>query len=262
MIEHLYKYRDVTNLDDLGADYSIKSLLSCEAKFSTRNDFNDLFDSKIHLVKPTPKQVKLYKAKLTGSRKREVTKFLDKGKFTPYGQRIIDIMYEQFQKVIDTYYFYCLSSVPDSNLMWSYYANSHKGFVIEFKRSSIEADEVEYQDDIPDIQIDDLFEMYLETERVEEIGNHIWQCLRIKLNDWSHEKEYRFNASDEMDGNVVLQGKNFRIYKYPPHFVSSVIFGCRTAQKVKDFITKNYSYDVTFKQATERRNKIEIVPYE
>lgn len=261
MNEYFYKYRDVGNGDKLESEYSIKSLLSCEAKFSTRHDFNDLFDSKINVISPTPQQVKFFKKKLSNSQRKEISSLINKGQFTPEGEHIIGIMVDTFKKVIDSYYFYCLSEIPDSNLMWSYYANSHKGFCIEFNREFIEADRVSYKDDIPDIEIDDLLSMYYETDGHDNVGEHIWNCLRIKLKEWKHEKEYRFNVSNIMENSVVSIGKHYKIYKYPSKFVSSIIFGCRTDPKVKDYIINNYRHDIEYKQAVERRNKIEIVAY-
>ena len=170
-------------------------------------------------------------------------------------------MADTFKNVIDSYYFYCLSAVPNSNLMWSYYANSHKGFCIEFKKEFIEAEKVTYKDDIPDIAIDDLLSIYYEIEGHKSVGEHIWNCLRIKLNEWKHEKEYRLNASHVMENSVMSTGKHYKIYKYPNKFVSSVIFGCKTEPRVKEYIINNYRHDINYKQAVERRNKIEIVSY-
>jgi len=261
MTDFLYKYRGVENGENIASDYSIKSLLSCEAKFSTRHDFNDLFDSKINIVKPTPKQVKGFRNKLPSSQRKEISRLTYKGDFTPEGEYIVSMMTDNFKKVIDSYYFYCLSAVPNSNLMWSYYADSHKGFCIEFNRKYIEADSVSYKDDIPNISIDDLMSIYYKTEGYERVGEHIWNCLRIKLKEWQHEKEYRLNASKIMENSVASKGINYKVFKYPSKFVSSVIFGCKTQNHVKEYIIKNYPHNIEYKQAVERRNKIEIISY-
>jgi hypothetical protein len=41
----------------LNEDYAIKALLNSEAIFSSRKNFNDLFNSKIDIVFPKPEQV-------------------------------------------------------------------------------------------------------------------------------------------------------------------------------------------------------------
>ena len=59
-VNKFYKFRgidkDKVKSGKLHEDYAIKALFESVAIFSSRKNFNDLFDSKIDLVFPTPER--------------------------------------------------------------------------------------------------------------------------------------------------------------------------------------------------------------
>ncbi len=178
--KYFYKYRSTGSVDDLQSNHAVDALLKNKAVFSSRTNFNDLFDSKIELIKPTPLQLK-EAMKLAGKvDKLFIKKFLNKGRFSAEGIEFIEKLEKSFNELIDSYAFLSVSSKATSNLMWSHYANSHKSFCIEFKSEFMKADKVIYQDKIPKLNMIDIFLSGLNLISGEEMGQHIWQSLRTK----------------------------------------------------------------------------------
>jgi hypothetical protein len=178
---YFYKYRSILNSKNLTSDYALEALFNNQAIFSSRKNFNDLFDSKINLIKPTPKQLKLLKSHLTKKDAAIVSGLTSKGKFTPRGDTYLSNIRRGIEKLLDSYAFYCVTINPISNLMWSHYADSHHGFCIEFKSEFLKADKVIYQKDIPSIHIIDLIKFNRQIISGENIGINIWSALKTKL---------------------------------------------------------------------------------
>lgn len=252
---YFYKYRSV-NTENFEKDYSIDALINHQAILSSRLNFNDLFDSKIELIKPTPQQIKELKNLVGKSDKIYLNGLTNKGAFSSRGFELIENLEESFNKIIDRYAFFSVSKNPVSNLMWSHYANSHKGFCIEFKSEFLKADKVIYQNTIPQLNMIDMLRLQLNLTDGEELGKHIWQALRTKLNEWSYETEYRFQAGNSM-GEIPV-GSTFMKTPYNPKFVESVIFGCRMPNEIKKFIVKKMPSHIKFKQAVAKTSNIEI----
>lgn len=257
MNDFFYKYRPIFDPSKPEKELSIKSLFNCEAAFSNRHNFNDLFDSKINLVRAGPPKIKTLKNKLKKKERIELASLIKKGRYTQKGNRMIDRLSDNVNLMIDNYYFYCLSSKNNSNLMWSHYANSHKGFCIEFKARYFDADKVVYENEIPQIRVSDLIIQQFQPNS-ENLGITIWKALRTKLKEWEYEDEYRFQASNSMISRAIKSGKNYKIFNHPAQFIESIIFGCRTDTSVKDYIIENIPFECSFKQAYESTSSILI----
>ncbi|WP_405122358.1 DUF2971 domain-containing protein [Pseudomonas sp. M20] len=254
---YFYKYRNISNFDDFSKDWAIDALLNNQAIFSSRTNFNDLFDSKIELIRPTPKEFKELKSLVGKDGKKLISDCIHKGKFTARGLEIIKGVEDSFNETIDSYAFMSVSKNPTSNLMWSHYANSHKGFCIEFKSEFMKAEKVTYQKHIPKLNTIDLHRLYHQTYDGEELGHQIWRALRTKLDEWEYESEYRFQANNAM--GRIPKGKNFIKIAYEADFVESVIFGCRMRDDAKKFIINNMPKMIKFKQAIARTSTLEII---
>ncbi|MFZ6727459.1 DUF2971 domain-containing protein [Undibacterium sp. MH2W] len=256
---YLYKYRPVTDTKNLKDDLNLKALFSCEAVFSGRKAFNDLFDSKVHFIKPTPRQFKALIQQSNGKTATKLKKFIAKGKFTYEGDMYVMKETEKLNNLIDSYRFYCFSANPVSNLMWSHYADCHRGFCIEFKWDYFKPDKIDYADQIPEFDLIKFFG--LELRENSNTGIEIWNCLRTKLNEWRYEEEYRFQASNAMRefGIPIESNTEIEKYLYPQDAVESIIFGCKMPASTKKFIKDEIPFKVKFKQAKELKSSIQIV---
>ncbi len=245
---YFYKYQNVDAAKiknkQLDKDHSIKALFECNRTYSSRLNFNDLFDSKVKLIYPTPEQI-LATPNISKS-------VISNDQLTEDGNNLIQFWVDGLNDFIDSHAFFCLSKNSKSNLMWSHYAGSHQGFCIEFKLEHISTDNVEYQKEIPEIELIEFFN----PDNHEALSIKIWQCLRTKLIEWKYEEEYRLQF-----GDYLPKGTKFVTVKYDPKSVESIIFGCRTPDYVKEYIIHNIPYDVKFKKAIELDSSIDIVDY-
>lgn len=257
--QFLYKYRPIVNYDDLERDLYLDALFNHYAIFSSRTNFNDLFDSKIDLIKPTPKDIKELIKLLPKKERKNFLSHINKGVFTPEGHEFINKIERMFNEKIDSYAFMSLSSIPDSNLMWSHYGACHRGFCIEYKTEYVKAKRVNYVDDIPSLELLDLHKSYYHLITDDGLGNKIIDALHCKLNEWQYESEYRYMASNKLA--VIQPGKTFEKVNYDVDFVNSIIFGFRMSEEVKKIIIKNMPEGTKFKQATIGRNSMTIVDY-
>ncbi|MFK5949716.1 MAG: DUF2971 domain-containing protein [Methylococcales bacterium] len=261
MSEYFYKYRSIKNTDDLNKDNSIKALLNNHAIFSNRKNFNDLFDSKINLINPTPKQLKELKNKLVGVDAQYISSLFSKGKFLPEWKDFSKIMNESFNAVVDGYVFYCVSTNPISNLMWSHYAGAHYGFCIEFKKELLQATEVSYEKNIPSLQMLDLIKLTYKISDNKEFGVKIWAALRTKLEEWGYEDEYRFQADNKMLGEAIKVTDKYTIIEYPDNYIESIIFGYRMDNNIREFVINNMPDFIKYKEVIIKNSGLKVIDY-
>jgi len=127
-----------------------------------------------------------------------------------------------------------LTQKSDNLLMWSHYANFHKGYCIgwdavglmrfignTYQQYGCKIGPVDYRDQYPRLtfQIDP------------DIGSTIHRCFG-KHTCWDYEKEYR----------VVLNNKADHIITYPKELISEIYLGCNMSgqhrEEIKHFLRK------------------------
>lgn len=255
-----YKYRPILDEADLSKNYALDALFNSYAVFSSRKNFNDLFDSKIEFIKPTARQIKLARDNSDKQTYKILNGYIKNGAITPEGNLYIKDIETALNKTIDGYIFLSVSTKSTSNLRWSHYASSHRGFCIEFKSEHVAADKVSYENSIPKIEIADILASQTQTTAPsgDHIGHKIWRALRIKLSEWQYEDEYRCQLSNSGREHQLRSGDKFLKVPYSKNFVESIIFGCRTPHSIKEYIAENMPYPVKLKQAVEGKSSIEI----
>jgi hypothetical protein len=134
----------------------------------------------------------------------------------------------------------CLSKSPFIKLLWSYYCDSYKGFVLEFnekheffnRRINDRPDcgklyDVKYEKTRPIIYVDDL-----------KVNSDMFIT---KIEDWKHEQEVRLfrelkNCDKKLTGDVHL-------FQIPKAAITKVIFGLRFDPKTQLDIVKKITKD-------------------
>lgn len=111
---------------------------------------------------------------------------------------------------------FCCTTKCDDILMWAHYANSHKGFCLEFDVSEdldlfCFPQKVVYDSKYP---VFNYFKNYKET--VGEVTKAIYH----KFKEWEYEEEYR----------VVKMKCADRLLSVNPQALKSIIIGCNTSQ--------------------------------
>lgn len=156
------------------------------------------------------------------------SEFLEKHReFTPIAK---NWLHQKFDEHIGAL---CLSEVADSLLMWSHYAASHTGFVVEFnshhphfhERRS-DQDEfrhlrrVLYRDTRPSAPLSELEgpEFFL-----------------VKSSHWSYEREWRIlRALSEAQSVVPSEPFPIHLFSFPRDTVTGVILGARTTEETEN----------------------------
>lgn len=101
-----------------------------------------------------------------------------------------------------------LKSIP----MWSYYADGHQGFSLEFDTAFVpftRISKVEYVKQVPEVDVSQLLENTSGEPRMMEY------FLSMKHESWIHEAEWRIILND-----------NHPFIKYPEGALTGVYFGC------------------------------------
>lgn len=245
--DYIYKYRPVSNNEKFREDYSLINLIENMATFSSRLNFNDLFDCKVELLKPSPKELKSFVKQVQKPFKKNLAPLTSTGKFTLEGEVYLQNLVENFEKQINSYSIISFSSKPDSNLMWSHYANSHHGFCIEFKGKDIKTKKVVYTKNIPTIPILDVMKVMYNLDKSLDLGDRIINALCTKLNEWEYESEYRHIS----DSNFFEKQSSQHFYnrKFELDWVESIIFGYRMKPEVRAYIIENLPPTVKYKEA-------------
>jgi len=253
-----YKFRGVG--DDLAKDYALHALFNSYAIFSGRKNFNDLFDSKIDIPRPTPEQIlALARDPGVGANAAIVHRWISDGAFTFDGLRALSRTEAALNELFDSYPIYSLSSHNNCPLLWAHYASCHAGFCIELEFPGNQPKQVDYRKQIDSIPLVDFIKVRFGLIG-SDFGARIHDALLVKLDCWAYEGEYRWIATNEM--GRVPRGDKFIKIPYDPEWVKAIIFGCRMRPEVKTYIRKNLPFSTEFKQAMERKDRIEVVAFD
>lgn len=248
----LYKFRSLSKL-------SIEGLINNEVYFSSFEEFNDPFEFSNPMT-----DLSEYNKKA----RFEIQKLNEQGKFSKEDYFYLINMFrepniklknerikllDKIEKGLPDFGVFCLSEVCDNILMWSHYAEEHKGFCIEFeslpnyfKEECLEL-KVNYINEYQDLSnprfiMDFIFEMFSKSKKLNnkkwkskykklsevvrenedtELGKSI---LRNKYADWSYEKEVR------------LVNNSVGVHAYDPISIKKIVFGLRISDSDKNTI--------------------------
>jgi hypothetical protein len=215
MPKTLYKYRD------WGNQYHSSLLKDNQVFFASPSSFNDPFDCGIeiayHLLQTDEKLrqeyfrlvVDRYKPHLSAENKaKEVNRLIDEKRYMD-DQYMAHMHKQSLSKLNQKYGVLSLTPINDNILMWSHYANSHKGFCVGMDSEKLyesiggSLGTVNYSDSYPEISpnMDLVEQMILQT--------------RSKAHFWGYELEYRHIKNIE----------NERIFTLVPDTITEVILG-------------------------------------
>ncbi len=223
MPKFLYKYFSLHKLRE-GDKYYVEGKTTYrEERFFTHNKiyfpspqyFNDPYDCRLPTMsfESSDKEWLNYYTKQVGC--AEAEKMIREGHHKdPIHQ---NEFLNRFQSKIFKLGVLCLSEVPDNILMWSHYADGHKGFCLQFENSDIRAQKVKYTESYPEIN-------YLLTPEEDQIKF----TLFTKSNHWYYEKEWRIIEYQHGPG----------ICTFPKEKITGVIFGSEMPPEIKELITQ------------------------
>jgi hypothetical protein len=249
-IEYLYKYRPLYKGNKRSYEFNehtLSILQKGELYFSTPKEFNDPFDCLFPILpyEITEKQVSdsiNSKAPESREKRKQLKAFIKKSydgnikKYVDYFNTLIKedprFLYELNRDQSDKFEICCFSKNYKNILMWSHYADSHKGIcigiktiyednsnLIEFQKvkdiDKIKAESVIYNLDnkkIPPVNYQNLTKELLE------------QSLITKSLHWKYEEEYRTILLKNMVDTQILKLKKENICQ--------IIFGFKTPFRI------------------------------
>jgi hypothetical protein len=134
---------------------------------------------------------------------------------------------EMGEAIQKQYRVYCLSTHPDSTLMWAHYANSCKGLCLEFSVQNklfCKALPVEYLTTYP------LFTVW---DNVEDANLRV---LLTKSDAWSYESEFRLIASEEPFVFPDVPTTKGGFMQMPKDALKSVIMGAQMEASDREMV--------------------------
>ncbi len=211
-------------------------LCNSELWFSSPKYFNDPFDGQI--------EIDILLDKFFQSQKHEID------------QRLKDVIFEYYYNNKNILYGIAILSLNQSNsdiVVWSHYADKHRGLCFEFELEGLRNDFIKPPYDIDaDVNyhsnpIDVLNELSFDSNGeinesflVASICRALWEC---KHTNWQYENEIRFFLSDKL----IFEGKNGLAKEFNPNNLTSIYYGIRTPKTTKQHIheilkDKKYSH--------------------
>lgn len=253
--EIYYKYQAIYAYDN---NYALCNLTNNVLYFKDPANFNDPFDCKMYIDnKGTEEQWIAYlcnRYRYPENRAKKIVKDFIKcedGLVCPNERNYFPIKVPAVC---------CFSKYNNIILMWSHYANHHKGIVLGFRATESSArcsDTKEYtiglytpgtenpfHCEFREVQYD-RNEIPLIRQFGDEVENLKVACEQLvaKSRDWHYEEEYRIiSPHNDSPASIPNSNRRDRIYKYDRKDLKEVIFGCKItkdiAQRVYDIINK------------------------
>lgn len=254
----LYKYKSLS--DERKKDHVREMFQDHIVWFSKRSDFNDPFE--FHFTPSfeatTDKKIEVFALALE-SRNPNMTKESATAEATRAFSSSPDILKKWEQHRLRLFHkrlneeigVFSLSGYKDDILMWSHYADNHRGVCIEFRPVEEEHDKFYYQAVkviYPKDNAPPQLNFYGYRDNPDE-----WavKCLSTKALHWEYEGEWR-----------IIDVRNGPGKKYIPQgLISSVILGCRIEQDDRDLIMKlasSYPTPITMYQARIKSGYYEL----
>lgn len=257
----LYYYCSVGDTNNKERDEELKArirkmILNHEIYYKTKDQVNDPFE---FLFVPsfeatTEEKIRAYAAYL-----KKYQNYSDQmavaiasseyiGKTEIQVKRKENAQLMQLQKMINNTAFFCLSETPDNILLWSHYADCHRGVCIEFTTDISKKPHILWNADNKNAEPtsmiyagnDELPVMNFYKDDWEQIVTTIF---KTKSKQWKYEGEYR--------SIQVNAGKGLK--KIPAGLISGVILGLNVSEDDKKFILnlrKQSSTPIKIKKAS------------
>lgn len=263
-----YKYR---RIDDEGN--TIKMLENQEFYFSSSSEFNDPFDSKVDLIWRAKKDGWIHFLSRMGIKNRtkceqiikeNLNNGVLKNKKDEYLLNPNKIAFKALKEKVQINdkpnypRACCFSKDNDSILMWSHYADEHKGICFCFRSKRIENGDFLFLDSDPDPHL--FFPIIYQEgmpKQVNMLSNYepeeLVAFLRTKHFNWEYENEYRL-----IMWPTDFERKDKFTKKFRKQDLEGIIFGLNTPiediKRIYEIVCKNYheeGFRVNFYKAQE-----------
>ncbi len=204
------------------------SLINNELYFSNPNIFNDPFDCQFTLEIIKGSKAELNAKRVMGLNNDERDYYDSYGLLDELSKGYEKIYSEKFNNLIGVV---CFTESRDNFLMWSHYANSHRGICLMFDwrvhEEYFNGELVVYDNELPKIK-------FSSEDDFQEMARAI---ALTKLKFWKDEREIR---------SVLSINNNDRLISFNPKALVGIIFGEKTDDKdveiIKNIVKKHKGY--------------------
>jgi hypothetical protein len=220
----IYKYRNLENALAILKNESI--YLSCPAEFNDPFEFNScLLDKNI--------TTSFIHERIENDFHDRPASWREAAKTQTPPEKFISYIEREIDRVRSSAGVFCASKKYDITLMWSHYADAHKGFCLGFKfpntidffldfveKEQLVAAEVHYKD---------VFERYpcvVGNDLFSREALYHWFCTKSAA--WKHEEEIRLIKMDNVKKTI----------KISPDWITEIYFGINTPKRDSDQITE------------------------
>lgn len=223
---YLHKYR---SLEGESKEWVRRTILFDELYFSNPTEFNDPYDcSPVFVNSATEDEYKRSIKSLVGrarahlpraERRRQARAMINMPNLR--SEEFLSVIREKVQRVLNSTGVLSLSATGVNVLMWSHYADHHRGICLRFRGTSStaffgSAQPVIYQRERP-----------LLNAITDDPDSRVEKALLTKADFWSYEKEWRIIRYEE--GN----GDNRGVQKFPSDLLDGIILGARISETDK-----------------------------
>ncbi len=144
----------------------------------------------------------------------------------------------------------CLTANENDHLMWAHYADSHKGFLIEFDTTNRFFDQRKSKDDSLRHLVKVDYEAFRKRYILSELKAE--NLYAVKDIAWEYENEWRMMvALQDADEKLESDGDVMHLFKFPFQSIKRVILGANSNQdlerRVKDAWSINFPHAKIYK---------------
>ncbi len=175
--------------------------------------------------------------------------FRDNPKFL--AERVEKISQGIGSEIAERYRVFCLGPDSGNLLMWSHYADSHRGICLEFSTQNEVmccAQQVEYRGEFP------VLPLYSDSQDDSLVP------LLTKSDVWTYESEYRLvvaqDKSNRTPHDTLVADKNY--LKLPEGTLTSIIVGCQGPVEEVRKLVKEFAPHVPVRQAARVLNRYAV----
>jgi len=249
---HLYKFR---SLAGDSKDRLVKIFTNQELYFPHPSEFNDPFDCLPSFTyKASDAETKAYLRRLVrdkepglsrNERRAKERDFAEMLRPGPAMKQFEERMTEGMRKAERMAGIFSMAEDWKSILMWSHYADSHRGVCLRFKRSVYEpffgrAQPVAYRSDRP-----------LTNAITDDPWVYVEKTLLTKASCWSYEREWR----------LIEHERGAGIHAYPKSCLDGVILGAKISPEHRALVMElvaGYGSEIEVMMASVSKRKFEV----
>ena len=175
---------------------------------------------------------------------------------------------KSLNKIRDSILVSCFGMNNNSILMWSHYANKHRGACVEFEIEDKNFEKVEYDKKVPSFELSNLLEISLghnfankEIDGSNDEYRRFIKPLLTKSSDWIYEDEIRCIYSSTKRDNKIYdaedeKGAKIILLKMP--LIKTIYIGCNATEGFIKKI-KNISRDIPVKRMKALDDKYQLI---